>query len=382
VTLTAFSACGGEIEAAGWCLAPESAPGVAVAWNDGADRALRLTELWRVGGLAEGQELSLPTHPAVRADGAVALPDIRLGEVVVVAAGGAWIGSIAPKGDGPGELRQPGAAGWTGDGDLLAFDAGSAKIVRFDGNAFGFVEETRLSPEASAHFARGRSLAFAMGPDGSILFDAGWQATQPGAPVELPVAVVRLPPGGNSPDTLITVRTTLVPGSRPPWVIPGAGRAVFAASAAGGVAVGGEGATYRIRILSRALSDSLVICRDAEPLPLALSEVGDTAVGPQYQAMARGLAESRRADSLAPFGRIFFGVNGRLWVQRDRLNPLHFPRHTLGATYDVFEAGGAYAGTVAAPTGVTFFGESTEGVVGLEVGQFDETYVVAYRITE
>ena len=89
--------------------------------------------------------------------------------------------------------------------------------------------------------------------------------------------------------------------------------------------------------------------------------------------------ESRRPESPISMGRMFFGSNGRLWVQRDRENPFHFGPPP-GASYDVFSPAGGYLGTVKAPNGVTFYGESDEWVIGYEVGELDETSVVAYQL--
>jgi hypothetical protein len=81
-----------------------------------------------------------------------------------------------------------------------------------------------------------------------------------------------------------------------------------------------------------------------------------------------------------PFGRIFLGAGGRLWVQRERPIAQGYEASVRGGTYDVFEAGGEYLGVIQARDRVLLVGEAHGLVFGDEKGDFDEVSLVAYRI--
>ena len=77
------------------------------------------------------------------------------------------------------------------------------------------------------------------------------------------------------------------------------------------------------------------------------------------------------------------GRQGRLWVERDRPSmgdPAQLLSGRPGSAYDVFDADGAYLGEVRAPEKSKLVAASGDRVWAFEVGEFDVTWVVAYRL--
>ena len=210
--------------------------------------------------------------------------------------------------------------------------------------------------------------------------------TEPGSALTASLLLFDVEDSDTEPNVLMSLEVTPLTEGRT-LIAPGFPRPVGAVGPQGVVAVAGDTEDYRIRILAEDGSDSLVICRDVPSLPLTRAEVGDTlfperAVDPverELDALRLMLRDAKRPREPIALGRMFFGSTGRLWVQRDRENPLGSgpPR---GATYDLVSPAGTYVGTVRAPDGVVFYGESDEWLIGYEVGELGETSVVAYEV--
>lgn len=75
-------------------------------------------------------------------------------------------------------------------------------------------------------------------------------------------------------------------------------------------------------------------------------------------------------------------TSGRLWVQRERPVPggSTGPWGVPGATYDVFDPGGAYLGRVEAPDEARLLAASGDTAWALEFGELDEAHVVAFEL--
>lgn len=123
------------------------------------------------------------------------------------------------------------------------------------------------------------------------------------------------------------------------------------------------------------------ICRDAAPLPVTAREVEPEPSSELPEELLSALRGAVLPDTLAAFGRLFWGTDGRLWVQRDR--PSSFTPSYLGvpgARYDVFDAEGRYLGGVSAPPGAYLQAAAGDTVWSIEFGQLDEASVVAYEL--
>jgi hypothetical protein len=79
---------------------------------------------------------------------------------------------------------------------------------------------------------------------------------------------------------------------------------------------------------------------------------------------------------------MFFGEGGRIWVQRERLDPLTAYSPVEGGSYDIFGKDGDYTGTVIAPGQVVLFGEGGGRVFGFERGEFDDLRLVAFVLDQ
>lgn len=415
-----------------WC--PPAAVGVEVVANSGAGvwesagAVPRLVELWRAGGLREREELAQPIHLAVSPTGRAAIPDFGLGEVVVIEADGRWSGAWGGKGSGPGELTMPVAAAWGDDGRLVAFDVVAPKVVHLTdvtragegvsaAEGVGAAEDRAVTPAFTAPVVSSGELLWAgVQPSGAALLQPAHlpltdeTTTRGGAPdaagagaasaADLATRaaatgaaatgrrlalILRLPPGAAAPDTLARGIVRTVPEGRPfaGWTLPGWPRPVAAVGPGRMLATGGEDGAYRVVIHDDEGRPTRQVCRAAPALPLSAEEAGRGEVPEAMRDLAAALRDAPRPDALAPYGRIFLDADGRLWVQRERPNPFDGAGAMLGvagARYDIFDDEGRYLGELRAPPRARLQAALGDTVWAFEVGELDETTVVAYRV--
>jgi len=158
----------------------------------------------------------------------------------------------------------------------------------------------------------------------------------------------------------------------------------MAVAADGRVAVAGYSDAYEIRILGPA-GEEAAWCRPAAGLPIRSDERGEDLDpdDPTLTAILAAIRDSPTPEQPAPIGRLMFGRHGRLWVERDRpspANPLEFQIGRPGSLYDVFDPEGRYLGEVRAPARARLVAASGDRVWAFEAGEFDVTWVVAYRL--
>jgi len=340
-------------------------------------------ELWRRGGTNEGEELALPIFPQASLDGRLAIPDFGLGEVVVIEPDGTWRGAWAKQGQGPGEVAIPVAVAWSADETLSVFDIARTSVVRLrDGEPVG--EDTRIDPKFVAPILRAGQLSWAgVHPDGTVLLDPGWSASDladDGTPRAS--GIVRLGPNAAAVDTVAWSRfPTVSREGGAEWPVPGWPRPVAATGLGGALAWGGADSTYRV-IVRAGAGPPLQICRAAEPLPLTAAERGDS-VPEGFADLAAAIREAERPPAPAPFGRLILGARGRVWVQRERRPAFPGPPELWGrpgGRYDVFDRDGAYLGEARLPPRATLQAARGDTVWAFEFGDYDETWVVAYRL--
>ena len=137
--------------------------------------------------------------------------------------------------------------------------------------------------------------------------------------------------------------------------------------------IAGDIPELRIRVLDRGGTLVRQVCREAPPMPFTAAE----------SSLAKSLGESQPLERAARIGRLFTGTDGRIWVQRNRegghlLADKHFG--PPGATFDVFESGGAYLGEVVAPRDVRLVAARGDTIIGFRYGD-DRVSVVAYGIS-
>lgn len=246
------------------CPAPDGAtivraPAGPGAWGVGHRR---LTELWRVGGTNEGEELSAPAGVAVAPDGRVAVPDWELAEVAIVSADGRWLGRWGRRGAGPGELRAPAAANWTDDGRLAVLDLAAPRVTFYD-DGEPLEADVPVDPDFVAPvFQAGQVEWVAVRPDGGVLL------THLG-PVTDGVrrrSVLLLRPGASAADTLVAGDTPVL-GERVAS-LPAPGWAIPRAALGGGRIATASGTRYAVSVRGDDGGPARVVCRDVPPLPM------------------------------------------------------------------------------------------------------------------
>lgn len=370
-----------------WCDAGLEEEGVEVVQSSGPGRwereglVPRLAEQWRAAGLREGEELALPVSIAASPDGWIAVPDFLLGQVMVVDPTGSWQGSWTRSGEGPGEVLRPVAAAWNGAGRLAVFDVDGPKVVFVeDGEVAG--EELPVDPSLVGPIRAAGELGWAgLRPDGGVLLIPAPTSVE-GEGTAYPrgsLVLLELEPGA-APDTLARDTVpTLEPTSTAP--VPGWPRLMAAVGAGGRLAVGGEAAHYRIDIYDPDGRHVRRVCRTSEPPPLRPDEIGGDEPGRNF--LSDRIRTAPRPEDPAPFGRFFLGAGGRLWVQRERPNPVGQAERFYGrpgASFDVFETNGEYLGEVQAPLRARLQAAAGDTVWAFEFGDLDEAWLVAYRL--
>lgn len=106
----------------------------------------------------------------------------------------------------------------------------------------------------------------------------------------------------------------------------------------------------------------------------------DPAEADERRPLLDVLREAAPPEWLAAVGRLFIGARGRVWVQRERRDPLERGSAiwgVAGGTYDVFDSSGRFLGTVRAPTQARLQAVKGDTVWGFEFGEYDEPWIVA-----
>lgn len=372
-----------------WCESLDSEP---VVFAAGASRwqrervTLRFTEMWRRGGTRDGEELIFPFAIAVSpAHGRIALADFRLEQTVVIGANGEWEGPWTRQGAGPGEVRSPLGVAWDTAGHLVVYDIGRHVLLRLAGPDSVF-SETAVPP------------AF-----GGPVFQAGgfeWTATQPDGTIyiepsplsldddEVETRILRWSPATGAIDTIAVDTLPVVPEHEPEMVLPGAPRPVLAPAVGDGFATGGGDGHYRIRLMAPDGRPERTVCRDASPVPITAIENGteappDLAEGPETERLLAAIRDAPRPEPPAPFARMFYGSDGRLWVQRDRPEPNSaHDRYfgVAGARWDVFSSAGEWLGETIAPPAARIMAATEAVAYAIEESADGALWLLALRL--
>lgn len=362
---------------------PADDPG---AWAREGRGSPRFVELWRAGGLNEGQALGFPLSPSLSSAGRLAIADWELANITLVDPDGTWHGDWARPGQGPGEIMQAAAVAWVGDADsLTVFDIGNGKVEQL-AEAGPLGPSVRVRPEYLGPIVESGSARWlGVTPDGAVLLapDVTRGAPSEGGVPSSKLSMLLLAAGAEHTDTLVAVVVPNAPDrprrsalSAPGWAVP-----VAAVSYDGDIYVGGDGAGYRIAVFDGSGRLSRLVCRAATGLPLGAREL--SARTDEDRDLEERFASAVRPDIVAPFGRLFVSVAGDLWVQRERPSLMGFAEEyqgVPGALYDVFDSDGAYLGEVRAPDNARLQAALGDTVWAFEIGELDETWVVAYEL--
>lgn len=387
----ASDAGSGAATAVAWCDADPARADVALTpaddegvWAREGRGAPSFVERWRAGGLNEGEELAFPLNASVSYTGRLAIADFMLANLVLIEPDGRWLPWMR-RGQGPGELSHPAAVRWIGASDtLVVYDIGNSRAVFVvDFEPPGRI--LNVSPDFTGSIVRsGEARWIGVAPDGGVVTAPVPEPVHAstGDLVDAEAPILHLRPGAATPDTLATVVVPTVPGAG--FTAPGWPKTLASVSNQATLALGGSDARYRVERFDATGRLIDVICRDAPALSLEDRELkAPEAADPALRSLEVSLAAAPRPDSLAPYGRLFFSAEGNLWVQRERPAALRFgdAYHGVpGALYDVFDPEGRYLGELRAPENARLQAALGDTVWAYEVGELDETWVVAYEL--
>ena len=338
--------------------------------------SIRLEELWRAGGSAEGQEIAQPASVSTSSGGAVAVVDFGLGQVSVISPRGEWLGSWSRRGKGPGELTMPVASNWSGD-TLVVFDIDQAKVVRY--LAAEYVDEIKIPTEFVVPVAMTGSIEFvAVASDGSVLLQQPLASSA--SPDSSVLFILLQRPGTADADTVVGVRVRHVEWDQGRIIQPGTATAVVTVGADGWLAQSASDGSYRIAWGNRDLSRQL--CAPVSALPVTSAERGASGVSQGFEDIAEAIAHTPTPTNVNAVGRIVVSSVGDLWVERRRPRP--FSHEKLfgppGGAMDMFGSSGDYLGRADIPDRVSIQAVSDSVAVAIEFSDFDEATIVAYRI--
>jgi hypothetical protein len=317
---------------------------------------------------------------------------------------GRFLGQIGRVGEGPGEYRRITGLALTPAGELAIFDTSLRRITLFSPSG----ELLRTLDSAIGGNWTGND--FHIDPEGNFyVFGVRVnQALEPEPGDEVPVEgprgrmepiYLKLTPDGTVVDTLPRPRSTLPrqPGFlllTPEGILqPFRTELVFDFTPEGRFVSGYTGERYAFDI---AAPDGGVrrVERAYEPIRLGRQERA------QWQALADHFSRDPRSASAGvqipevkpAYRNLEVDEDGRIWVHRyaeateraPRANrPPDAPPTVLWRdvpTFDVFEADGRYLGSVVAPPNTVFMVRRGDRLWGVERGEFDEAYVVRYRM--
>lgn len=346
--------------------------------------APELRELWRAGGLEEGQGMVFPVGVSAGSEGRIAIPDFRAGQTFVVAPDGEWLGSWTRRGRGPGEVLRPVAATWTEDGQLAVFDIQGAKVTWVAGPGEA-TNELQLDSDFTAPVIASGSLRWAaVGTDGTSWLSSGPSTAGTGTARAVDV-VTRLRAGAGAPDTVLrdTVPTIAREGRFARTLLPGVPRPVAALEPDGDLLYASRDGSYVLRrIGSSDGQSSPVLCRDAPPRSLSDEERARGDVPSGAEQLAEAVRDASPPDELASIGGLIVGTEGRVWVQRKRPSP--FGQDAMygppGGRWEVFSSRGEYLGSVAPPGSARLQAARGDTVWAIEIGDLDERWIVAYEL--
>jgi hypothetical protein len=369
--------CTDSTSGAPWCAVDD--PDAVLRVNGPEERPMMLRAAWRQRGADPRNSFGRPFDLTVRSDGWTAVADLGLRAPILLSPSGNWNGPAVEAGSGENQIGVPGSVRWSAGGNLLVADPTAAKILEVPVPGAVVTGRLDLSGEAATRYRAVSGLReFLLGSDG-LLVERRWFNQGPGAEGIGTAGLVSYDVvSGTGPDTLMSVETRFVRGVGLAGYSPGHLQPLMGAGPGGAIALAGDIPEYRVRILGSDRTDSLVVCRTVDALPLSDDERGQVSEGEEVSRSMAALAGAPVAERPLAMGRVFIGGDGRLWVQRQRERvTTGYPE---GATYDFFAPGGEYEGTVTAPPGAILFGSGGGLVVGVYRDPENRPWVTGWHL--
>jgi hypothetical protein len=302
--------------------------------------------LFELGGSDEGPESFFRVAAGLigaDASGNLFVLDPTNARIVVFDADGQFLRSMGGSGGGPGEFRAPGSISVSSDGEIAVFDYGKGTLVRFD--AGGEVDDEQPfplfpTPNAQRHFSQFRD---------TTLVSTSTSPIEPGDLTQMLRQIV-------GSDTLVLEEFPLPPAEIATFekcgvslpLLPVFAPEVAWATQPGMVAVSSS-VEYSVSFIEAGRL-TRIVRRAIDPMPASREQAivhrgdgfrmsssqGSCAIDPDEMVDKGGYA-----DIIPLIGTLFLSPTGELWVQRFTVD-----RDAI-APIDVFDARGAYIGTLA-----------------------------------
>jgi hypothetical protein len=354
------------------------------AGTDADHRELRLTQELRIGEL-DGpveQTFGYVDDLALGEDGTLYVPDGQVPAIRIFEPGGRYLGDLGRQGRGPGEFTAVRGVTTLAGGEVAVWHEMDRVTV------FGPDREYRrgFSMRLSS-IVGGTGQPMFTDSAGNVVVRTTSGVPTRDAPLVIRYAWVRFSPDGEFVDSLLPPDRDV---AGPP---PAFRTETFTRPSPHGYLVSGRNSRYSIL---RPLADGRVLRIERTPAPERLSgEERD-----QWQAYMVAWDRSRRTSSpplpreKPPWKQLDVDSEGRIWVLRYS-EAEHYPEYVGPAVeggwpnvnwlepvrHDILDPRGAYLGSVTFPHHAQLMDARGDLVWVLERGEFDEFYIVRYRMT-
>ena len=330
------------------------------------ERPARLVEELRLGTIEAGEATSFGEikHVAVAEDGSMFVFDPQVPQLYRFDSTGELLGSVGREGEGPGEYTADVTGMIIADGRVIVADADNYRL-----SAYSLEGDYQGSLGPVSGLRSTFSPALAPGPEGGIA-----------------ILVLMVGPGVEIPDPWplgLEIRGTsgeVIDTIRPQTLLGGHGRLV--AGPGGDRLVASD-----TEFLFELRRDNGEVLRVQMPFERAeYTEAEERMLG---RALAPVAAADGQSETDLPalkdvYLEYLFTPGGRVWARRpvaDRGGEASWrnPRHQPSAM-DVFESDGSYLGVVLLPTNSRPVSVTDTHLYVIELGSFDEPYLVRYRV--
>lgn len=377
-------------------------------WGD----EVRLVEETRIGALSGAPEYVLGSVGGVVQldDGTVWVGDTHLHAIRVYTADGQYLRQVGREGEGPGELRYPSSMRLLPDGSVAVWDSGLIRVSRFDSAGHFMASFTPRTIQMGLPAEE-----FEVDREGNLYliareFGDYSQIDQSTAAGRLEAARVALGIGTPRfwfklrPDGEILDSIYLEPFEQGAHADP---EFTFTVLSPLGYKVVARNDEYAIE-LRRSGSQAVRIERSWEPIEYDREERQEKQRLADAAARRSGRPAGRVPELKPPFSALWLDADGRIWVR------LHQPGYRVAEdatrraereeacrffdtskaecdervrewyealVYDVLEPSGRYLGRLEFPQSDTELKQAQSRTLWVvEKGEFDEPYVVRYRI--
>lgn len=366
-----------------------AAPAVVAQSSASGPDTLRLVEQLRIGAL-NGDERYLFGHVGALAstsDGSVFVFDQIARSIRLYDADGAFVRTVATAGEGPGEIENVAGLGTTPGGQVAVWDPANQRLSLFHPSG-DFITSHRVVADGSPG-------GFVVGAAGEFYVKSMIRSSRQ-RPYDWQWEWITIGPYGAVLDTLAVPRREPEPhpaaGVSSPdglrWSFP---ESTEHAVTPGGHIVSGRNTAYE---LTRDAGEGPrpFYSRQVERLPITRAE-RDFWEDVRRRTNARSEVEFPAVPRTKPtFRRLFSDSDGRIWVER-YVEAEHVPQDRDSesprvpyewrepTTFDVILPSARLLGTVTMPPNSVPLAISGDVVWGTARGEFDEHYVVKWRLS-